>query len=127
MKNRRGFTLIELLVVVVIIGLLASIAIPKFSATKDKARLASVRTDLRNIMTSEEAYFADYNTFGDFSDLQNASNFTLSPGNSATVTPGVSGYSADVANATISSGVTQCQVTYGSGTTAGVDGVVVCS
>ncbi|HLG05625.1 MAG TPA: prepilin-type N-terminal cleavage/methylation domain-containing protein, partial [Gemmatimonadales bacterium] len=54
MLNRKGFTLIELLIVVVIIGILAAIAIPKFAATKDKAKLASVKTDLRNIMTSQE-------------------------------------------------------------------------
>jgi prepilin-type N-terminal cleavage/methylation domain-containing protein len=53
MSNRKGFTLIELLIVVVIIGLLASIAIPKFAATKDKAKLASVRTDIRNTMTAQ--------------------------------------------------------------------------
>ena len=57
MSNRKGFTLIELLIVVVIIGILAAIAIPKFAATKDKAKLASVKTDLRNSMTAEEAYF----------------------------------------------------------------------
>jgi len=56
---RRGFTLIELLIVVVIIGLLASIAIPKFANTKEKAYLASMKSDLRNLVTAEEAYFAD--------------------------------------------------------------------
>jgi type IV pilus assembly protein PilA len=57
--KRTGFTLIELLIVIVIIGLLASIAIPKFSNTKEKAYVASMKSDLRNLMTAEEAYFAD--------------------------------------------------------------------
>jgi type IV pilus assembly protein PilA len=59
MLNRKGFTLIELLIVVVIIGILAAIAIPKFASTKEKAYLASMKSDLRNLATAEEAYFAD--------------------------------------------------------------------
>ncbi len=55
----KGFTLIELLIVVVIIGILAAIAIPKFANTKEKAYLASMKTDVRNLVTAEEAYFAD--------------------------------------------------------------------
>lgn len=57
--TRTGFTLVELLVVVVIIGVLASIAVPKFSSTKEKAYIASMKTDLRNLATTEEAFFAD--------------------------------------------------------------------
>src|SRR5438132_4463054 len=56
--NRKGFTLIELLIVVVIIGILAAIAIPKFANTKEKAYLASMKSDLRNVVTAEEAYFS---------------------------------------------------------------------
>ena len=59
MMNRKGFTLIELLIVVVIIGILAAIAIPKFAATKEKAYLASMKSDLKNLATAQEAYFAD--------------------------------------------------------------------
>jgi type IV pilus assembly protein PilA len=61
MKNttRRGFTLIELLIVVVIIGILAAIAIPKFANTKTKAYTAAMKSDLRNLVTAEEAFFAD--------------------------------------------------------------------
>src|SRR3989442_5275183 len=57
--NRKGFTLIELLIVVVIIGILAAIAIPKFANTKEKAYLASMKSDLRNLGTAEEAYIAE--------------------------------------------------------------------
>jgi type IV pilus assembly protein PilA len=57
--DRKGFTIIELVLVIVIIGVLASIVIPKFANTKEKAYLASMKSDLRNLVTAEEAYFAD--------------------------------------------------------------------
>ena len=59
MLYRKGFTLIELLIVIVIIGILAAIAIPKFANTKEKAYLASMKSDLRNLLTAEESYFGD--------------------------------------------------------------------
>ena len=59
MSNKKGFTLIELLIVVVIIGILAAIAIPKFANTKDKAYVAAMKSDLRNLATYEEQYAAD--------------------------------------------------------------------
>jgi prepilin-type N-terminal cleavage/methylation domain-containing protein len=61
--GRKGFTLIELLIVVVIIGILAAIAIPKFANTKQQAYLATLKSDLRNLVTAEEAYFADFTTY----------------------------------------------------------------
>src|SRR5213595_2147044 len=60
-NNKKGFTLIELLIVVVIIGILAAIAIPKFANTKDKAYVAAMKSDLRNLATYEEQYAADQN------------------------------------------------------------------
>ena len=65
MRNttRKGFTLIELLIVVVIIGILAAIAIPKFANTKEKAYLASMKSDLRNMATVQEGYFSDYQVY----------------------------------------------------------------
>lgn len=57
--NRKGFTLIELLVVVCIIGILAAIGIPKFGNTKSKAYITAMRSDLRNLVNAEEAFFAD--------------------------------------------------------------------
>lgn len=58
-QHRSGFTLIELLMVIVIIGLLASIAMPKFAATKGRAYVARMKGDLRNLVTAQEAYAAD--------------------------------------------------------------------
>ena len=58
-RIRKGFTLIELLIVVVIIGILAAIAIPKFANTKTKAYQAAMKSDLRNLVTAEEAFFSD--------------------------------------------------------------------
>ena len=52
----------------VIIGLLAAIAIPKFSNTKEKAYIASMKSDLRNLMTAEEGYFADSVAYTDQTD-----------------------------------------------------------
>ena len=55
-SDRNGFTLIELLIVVVIIGILAAIAIPKFASTKEKTYIASMKTDLRNLVGAQEGY-----------------------------------------------------------------------
>ena len=63
MTKRKGFTLIELLIVVVIIGILAAIAIPKFANTKTKAYTAAMKSDLRNLVTAEESFFSDSGTY----------------------------------------------------------------
>jgi type IV pilus assembly protein PilA len=74
MRNttRKGFTLIELLIVVVIIGILAAIAIPKFANTKEKAYLASMKSDLRNMATVQEGYFSDWQVYTNGSALNQA-------------------------------------------------------
>ena len=63
MKDRRGFNMIELMVVVVIIGILAAVAIPKFSKTKGRAQSTALKSDLRNLATAEESYFFDKHTY----------------------------------------------------------------
>ena len=77
MFNRKGFTLIELLIVIVIIGLLAAIAIPKFGSTKEKAYMTQMKTDLRNLATIEEAYLYDNSAY---TTSFPASVFTVSAG-----------------------------------------------
>ena len=56
-RQDRGFTLIELMIVVVIIGILASIAIPKYSSVREKAYLAAMKTDLKNLATQQDIYY----------------------------------------------------------------------
>jgi len=62
-SSKDGFTLIELLIVVVIIGILAAIAIPKFSSTREKAYTASIRSDLRHVANLQESYFAEHHQY----------------------------------------------------------------
>ena len=63
LQNQSGFTLIELLVVVAIIGILAAIAIPQFSAYRKRGYEAQVKSDLRNAATAQEAYFTQAFTY----------------------------------------------------------------
>ena len=91
---RRGFTLIELLIVVVIIGVLAAIAIPKFQSTKGKANAATLKSDLRNLATAQEAYFYEHLSY---TTTLSALNVSLSTGVTITWgTVGTQGWSAKI-------------------------------
>ena len=74
----RGFTLIELLIVIVIIGILATVAIPKFTKIKEKGFTATLKSDLRNLMTTQESFFADYNTYANMAQLTGENRFNAS-------------------------------------------------
>lgn len=57
--NGSGFTLIELMVVIAIIGILASLAIPGYSSYRKKSYNAAAQSDLRNVKSIIEVYYAD--------------------------------------------------------------------
>lgn len=92
--RRKGFTLIELMIVVMIIGLLAAIAIPKFSSVKSKANFATMKTALRNLGQAEESYFADH---GVYTAQLDSLNYTTSPEMTLTVVEATAtGWSATI-------------------------------
>ena len=62
-RDTSGFTLLELLIVMVIMGILVLISIPRFTGARDKAYRAQMQTDLRTLVTAEEAYYDDNQTY----------------------------------------------------------------
>ncbi len=111
-RRESGFTLIELLIVVVIIGILAAIAIPKFANTKEKAYVASMKADLRNLVSAQESYIADNMTYA-------TATTQLRYGQSAGVTVSIATATASGWGATaIHNGTTiTCAIFYGGGAT----------
>jgi prepilin-type N-terminal cleavage/methylation domain-containing protein len=63
--NRKGFTLIELMIVVVIIGILAALAIPRFMKSTTKAKQSECKQLLKQIYTMQHTYRQAANTYGD--------------------------------------------------------------
>ena len=124
-RPRAGFTLIELLVCVVVIGLLAAIAIPKFANTKGKANVASIRSDLHNLVTAEETYFNEHQTYAAAAALLGAST---SPGVQLTIVEATAGGWSATATHPAASPLT-CAVFYGGATPlapATTEGVIHC-
>lgn len=76
-------TLIELLIVVVIIGILASIAIPRFYRAKERAIAGKMRGDLRNIAMAQEMYYNDHATY--YSGAVPAPAFAFNPSTGITI------------------------------------------
>jgi type IV pilus assembly protein PilE len=127
-RPSSGFTLIELLVVVLIIGVLASIAIPRFSNAKLKTNVTTLKTDLRNLVTSQEAYRADAGTYYAGPVPAAAQGFTATSGVTLTITEASTSGWAATATHSGAPGWT-CAVFVGGATPpapAVTDGVIAC-
>ena len=95
LNENKGFTLIELMIVIAIIGILAAIAIPQFSAYRRRSYNSSAKSDLRNIATAEEAYYVDNSTYsGDVTGvlLGNTYGYMQSDKVTPSATASASGY-----------------------------------
>jgi type II secretion system protein G len=99
LRDSKGFTLIELLIVVVIIGILAAIAIPQFASTKEKAFDATAKSDIRNAMAAEEAYYADNQSYAAAASVLTAGNFTTSTGINISAGGTAGGYAVTASHA----------------------------
>jgi len=117
MTKRKGFTLIELLIVVVVIGVLAAIAIPKFANTKEKAVKSTLVSDLKNLATAQEAFYADSSTYATTYGTTIATgqvNFSVSQRNTLTINSAsnAGGWAATISNPGYSPG--SCGIFVGS-------------
>lgn len=119
-RTRKGFTLIELLIVVVIIGILAAIAIPKFANTKEKAYITAMKSDLKNMVSAAEAFFSDNNTYVGFTPDDGSSGVTLT-----FAADGATGWSAEASH---DASTQTCEIGVGSATPGGAgEGEPICS
>ncbi len=120
-NNRKGFSLIELLIVVVIIGILAAIAIPKFSTTKEKAYVASMKADLRNLATAQEAFFADSSKYATLENIKKTPyKWTVSDSVNVkpTIEASATGWSANLVDARVANSTKTCSIFNGDNTVA---------
>ncbi len=133
LKARKGFTLIELLIVVVIIGILAAIAIPKFSKTREKAYFSAMKSDLKNLQSAQEIYYSTPGSNYTYANTLGLLGYTASNGVTVLVNNSSNtGWNATATHAALATNQT-CGVFVGDsatfmggGTPATAPGVVAC-
>ena len=126
--RREGFTLIEMLIVVVVIGILAAIAIPKYSRVRERSFIAAVTSDLKNLASQQEIYLSNNQVYaGTITDL---ADFTETEGVTITITAANgTGWSATGSHAGLAG--RQCGFYFGDASPAGASpatlpGTVAC-
>ena len=126
MQSTRCFTLIELLIVIVIIGILAAMAVLNYTSSREKAQMAGMKADLRNLATAEEAYFYDSAAYTTSLPLMN--NYTPSKSNAVVVNEATKvGWSATATNLNTAK---KCYLFMGTATPVGsatIEGLISCS
>jgi prepilin-type N-terminal cleavage/methylation domain-containing protein len=122
--RRAGFTFIEMLVVLVVFGILASIAMPRYRNYKEKAYLTVLRSDLGNLRIAEEAFWAEHMRYStalpalDFKPTSNV-NLTVRAPNPVT------GYAAVARHASLPNKF--CQVIVGRAADGAQSGEIKCN
>jgi prepilin-type N-terminal cleavage/methylation domain-containing protein len=120
MRDQKGFTLIELLIVVVIIGILAAIAIPKFSQTREKAYFAAMKSDLKNLASQQEIYYSDEYTY---TTVTTNLGFVASEAVHVAITANATGWSATSTHEALTGANQGCAIYYGQATNPSFGGV----
>jgi prepilin-type N-terminal cleavage/methylation domain-containing protein len=120
LKKRDGFTLIELLIVIVIIGILAAIAIPKFGKTREKAYFKSMTSDLRNLSSAQEIYYS--NPANTYTYASSTTDLGYTPSQGVTITLGTStqtAWEATATHAALDATTQYCTISFSQAATAG--------
>jgi len=96
--KRSGFTMIELVFVIVILGILASVAIPKLAATRDDANIAKASTEISSLISDLGSYYTAHGSFeNNISKMTNVKLYS-------SVTDGSSETPADAASLSVKGG-----------------------